>query len=330
VSTAFTLGMFTDALYDLSTREVFEWAADNGLDALELGTGGNSSTPHVTAKALGTDEGRRELQEHVRATGVSISALNCSGNPLWPHPGDGRNRDDRILRETLVAAALLGVPRVVCMSGCPGSSPADGRPAFLPAEWHSEDSDVLKWQWDDCLLPYWRELLDFAAARAPSVRICLELDPGYLVFSARTFLRFVTCLDADTAQIGINLDPSHLFWQRADPLRVIQDLGAFVGHVHAKDTVLDEDWIARNGWLDQPPREDVDGDRPYRYATVGDGHDVAWWSAFCRALKGAGYHGHLSVEWEDDRVAPERSLLRALETLRAAISAIEGADPNAG
>ena len=39
--------------------------------------------------------------------------------------------------------------------------------------------------------------------------------------------------------IGCNFDPSHLFWQQADPILTIRALGDRIFHVHAKDCRID-------------------------------------------------------------------------------------------
>ena len=38
--------------------------------------------------------------------------------------------------------------------------------------------------------------------------------------------------------VGANLDPSHLFWIKADPLAAADALKGAVHHVHARDTML--------------------------------------------------------------------------------------------
>jgi sugar phosphate isomerase/epimerase len=324
-----SLGLFTDAVAELSTADMFAWVKAHRLDTVELGTGGNSASPHIALEDMLTERGRRTLLRHVDTSGVQISAFNCSGNPLFPDPFSQINEDDRTLRDTLIAAAELGVPRVVCMSGCPSAGPQDDtRAAFVPATWHHPaDTDLVAWQWDEVLLPYWQDLLTFAAEVAPSVLVCLELDPGYLVFSPRTFYRLVTDLKKSAHQLRVNLDPSHLFWQGMDPCVVAKNLGSFIAHVHAKDTIINSDSVLQNGWLDRSDSAQPGADGPFRYATVGDGHNATWWTQFCRTLLTIGYTGTLSIEWEDEEMTADRSVVRSAQLLRAAIdSAVERHD----
>jgi sugar phosphate isomerase/epimerase len=62
-----------------------------------------------------------------------------------------------------------------------------------------------------------------------------EMHPRFVVYNAATLL----CLrEAVGEQIGANYDPSHLFWQGADPIEVVRTLGAAIYHVHAKDMAI--------------------------------------------------------------------------------------------
>ena len=54
--------------------------------------------------------------------------------------------------------------------------------------------------------------------------------------------------------------------------------------------------------------------------TLGDGHAPAWWSAFCAALKAAGYDDVLSIEHEDLALPPLEGIRRSVDVLRDAIS----------
>ena len=316
------IALFTDGLRELSRAEAFAWAAEHGIDQVELGTGGFSPAPHVDLDELTSDRGVERLLRDARNAGVGLAALNCSGNPLFPDVIDGGSPDDRTLRRTLVAADALGVGRVVCMSGCPVAGEDDRiRPAFLPVEWLPQDHGRVAWQWRERLVPYWEGLLAFASEHAGAVTICLELDPGQTVFTPRGFHHLRGAVVAPGDQLGVNLDPSHLFWQRMDPLHAIRSLGPLVRYVHAKDAALDEEVTAANGLLEGEQRGVSDGtDRPYRYATVGDGHNSAWWTAFSAALAEVGYDGPLSIEWEDAAADPLESIERAALFLRSAMS----------
>src|SRR5205085_1794899 len=76
------------------------------------------------------------------------------------------------------------------------------------------------------------------------------------------------------ANLAVNLDPSHFFWQSIDPLAAVARLGDRIGFAHGKDTVLEPDRVVLDGVLDRTA---------WRYATVGHGHAVDWWRS-CRRV----------------------------------------------
>ena len=108
----------------------------------------------------------------------------------------------------------------------------------------------------------------------------------------------------------MNLDPSHFFWQSIDPLEAVRRLGGRIGYAHGKDTVLDRERVALDGVIDRTA---------WRYATVGQGHDVDWWRSFASALGAAGYDGPVSIEYEDPTVPPEESIVESARILAAAV-----------
>ncbi len=113
------LGMITDSVPDLDFQAMLALARRVGLDSVEFGCGNWSSAPHLDRPKLLADKTARDafvgaIADH----GLQISALNCSGNQL--HPGQPGQAHDQVVRETIQLAGLLGVERVVMMSGCPG------------------------------------------------------------------------------------------------------------------------------------------------------------------------------------------------------------------
>jgi hypothetical protein len=60
------------------------------------------------------------------SAGVTLTALNCNGDPLDPNPR-GRPRHAQDIRDAIELGALLGVRRVVTMSGLPPASDPGGR-----------------------------------------------------------------------------------------------------------------------------------------------------------------------------------------------------------
>ena len=146
-------------------------------------------------------------------TGVSIAGLNCNGNPLHPDPEVGPE-DAEDLRKAIRVAGLLGVDRVVTMSGLPHAHPGGTWPAWHVNTWDSGYLDSLDYQWDEVAVPFWKEI--DALARENGVKVAIEMHPQNLVFNPPTMKRLVEKTGA--TNVGAEMDPSHLFWQGIDPL----------------------------------------------------------------------------------------------------------------
>ncbi len=307
------IGLVTDSLGHLKLDRLLASAAEQGIEMLEFGCGNWSSAPHLHLDSLLADPAARstflaQLADH----GLAISALNCSGNPLHPGPSGAQHHD--ITLKTIRLAGLLGVQRVVLMSGCPGG-PGDANANWITTAWPPETATVLQWQWDQILIPYWRNLAA-EAARHGVQKLCLELHGQQNVYNTATLHRL---RDAVGPVIGANFDPSHLFWMGADPLAAIAALAGAIHHVHAKDTLMNAANLAVNSAIDATPMADL-AHRSWAYVTLGDGHPIDWWAKFVAALRAAGYDDVLSIEHEDVARTPEEGVRRSVDLLRRVIA----------
>jgi sugar phosphate isomerase/epimerase len=178
------IGLNTDSVGQLTLDETLDLAAELSLDYVEFATGAWSTAPHVDIdQLLDSERARRELLAKITDRGLAISALTCSGNPL--HPGPSGREHDQVTRRTIALAPLLGVDRVVMMSGLPGG-PGDANPNWITVSWPPETTQILEWQWTEAVLPYWRDLV--AHARDRGVRkLCLEMHAHQAVYNVPTF-----------------------------------------------------------------------------------------------------------------------------------------------
>ena len=304
--------MITDSVADLGFEPMLDLAARLQMDELEFGCGNWSSAPHVRVDAmLQSENARRDFRAALADRDLGISALNCSGNPL--HPGEEGRRHDDVTRKTIRLARLLDVDRVVMMSGCPGA-PGDSYPNWITTEWPPEVREILRWQWEAVLIPYWRDLVDYARNEGIQ-KLCLELHGHQNVYSVATLTRL---RDAVGDTVGANLDPSHLMWMGADPLAAARALGDAVYYVHAKDTRIESAVADVNGVIDTTPGSDYRS-RAWNYITLGRGRDAAWWRSFLEALDGVGYDGVLSIEHEDPSISPVEGVEESVALLRRVI-----------
>jgi sugar phosphate isomerase/epimerase len=255
-----------------------------------------------------------QAREHFNATlaehHLTLSALNCSGNLLHPNETVGHGARE-VFRKTVLLAELLGLDRIVTMSGCPGEPDGGSYPNWVTLRWPPELAALLDWQWEAVILPFWREQVRFAERHGVR-RICLEIHPGMAVYNTATLLR----LRAEVGPIvGANFDPSHFFWQGMDPRIVAEELAGAVYHSHAKDTRLDPRSTAINGVLAAEWPE-ARGPVSWWFTTMGDGHDAAFWRQFYANLRRGGYDDVLSIEYEDPHRPAQESIARAIELLR--------------
>jgi sugar phosphate isomerase/epimerase len=308
------LGVFTPVFAKLSFPELLKTVARfKEITALEIGTGGWPGSFHIdVGQCLQSQQAARDYSLKIADAGLMISALSCHGNPLHPDDGVAR-KDDETFRNTVRLAERLHVPVVVTFSGCPGGGPQDRTPNWIVTPWPPENLHALDWQWEQKVIPYWSEAAQFAANSG--VKIALEAHPGFSVYNTETLLRLRA---ATSPSLGINLDPSHLYWQGMDIPVVIDALKDAIFHVHAKDVYLSPAQIARNGVLDGKSYT-LMRERSWLFRSVGWGHGELEWKAIASALRLAGYDYVMSIEHEDALASVEEGLRSAVSMLSRVI-----------
>ncbi|WP_426037783.1 sugar phosphate isomerase/epimerase family protein [Cypionkella sp. TWP1-2-1b2] len=308
------LGFVSDSLGGLPFDAMLDHAARLSVQGVEVNTGGWSTAPHFDLNAMKADAGkRRSFQKAFTDRGLEVIALNANGNPL--HPTDPKQ--GICLRDTIRLAGEMGIKKVCTMSGLPEGRAGDQMPNWVVSSWPPETQAILRYQWEEKLFPFWAEIV--ALAKASGVeQIALELHGNQVVYNVPSLLK----LRAEVGPIvGVNLDPSHLFWMGADPLIAAEALGSAIYHVHAKDTFLNAPKQATTSLLENGSLMDIPG-RSWSYITLGFGHGEEWWRQFCYRLKMAGYDGWLSIEHED-------VLLNGLEGLEKSVALLQGVMPKA-
>ena len=285
------IGLYTDSLTNHSFDEALDIAAAAGVRSIEIATGGQSSAPHLDVDALlASAAARTAFQAAFERRGLRIAALNCSAWPLHPVLGPAHAE---LIDKTLRLAGELGVSKIVSMSGCPGDGPTATTFNWTWYPWPDDAVALGRRSWAEGVR-FWTAAVRLAE-QCGVERIAFELHPLHLVYNTPTALAFRSEVGE---RIGVNLDPSHLFWQQMDPIAVIGALGPAVQHVHMKDTEIVAGQVALAGVLDNRPFEDP-AERAWLFRTVGRIHPAAWWQDFLAALRLAGYDDSLSIEQED-------------------------------
>ena len=306
------VGLFTALFGRESLDDVMKRARKLGITDLEVGTGNYPGDPHCKLAYLTDTPKRKEFQKKLEDNGMRISALSCHGNPLHPDKTMAK-ANDQVSRKTVQLAAKLGISKVIEFSGCPGDSEKARYPNWVTCAWPTEYLDMLAWQWDKKVFPYWtrrnRHADDYG------INIALEMHPGFVVYSPETLLKLRNVCGK---RIGANLDPSHLFWQGIDPIQSVRALGEAVFHIHAKDTKMYASNIAIGGVLDVKPYND-EIHRSWLFRTVGFGHGAEWWTDFVSTLQMVGYDDVLSIEHEDSLMSIEEGLNKAVSFLNSVL-----------
>jgi sugar phosphate isomerase/epimerase len=304
------LGVLTVLYQDRPLEEVLDRVASMGLQAVELGTGAWPGNAHANpAELLKDKQSAAALRKSVADRGLVISALSCHGNPLHPNPETAREYDN-VYRDTVRLASELGVGVINLFSGCPGDSDGAKYPNWVTCAWPPDFEELLKWQWEEKAIPYWREAGKLASDNG--VKLAFEMHPGFIVYNPETLLRL---REAAGPVVGANYDPSHLFWQGIEPEASIRALAGAIHHVHAKDTFVDKHNVAVNGVLDTKPYSDFLR-RSWTFRTVGYGHDQLTWRSLVSTLRLVGYDGVLSIEHEDALASVDEGFERAVAFLK--------------
>lgn len=306
------LGFVSDSLSGMLLDDLLDNAARMGVSGIEVNTCGWSTAPHFDLKTmLGNKAAQKDFLKGFSDRGLEVISLNANGNPL--HPTDLAQGQG--LKNTIRVAAEMGIRTVCTMSGLPAGNATDTMPNWVVSSWPPETQAILKYQWEDKLVPFWTEIV--ALAKECGVeKIALELHGNQCVYNVPSLFR----LRKEVGPIvGANLDPSHLFWMGADPLIAAEALGNAIYHVHAKDTLLNGPKQAVTSLLENGSLTDIPA-RSWSYITLGFGHGEEWWRQFCYRLKMAGYDGWLSIEHED-------VLLNSLEGLEKSVVLLKGVMP---
>jgi sugar phosphate isomerase/epimerase len=295
------LGVFTVPYSGLPFEEMLDKVRAMGVEAVELGCGNYPGDAHCKPDELLADERRA----------AAFSALSQHGNPVHPDP-EFRARDRAVWEKTVRLAEVLEVPVVCAFSGCPGDHEGAKYPNWVTCPWPDDFMNVLEWQWNEVVIPYWTEAAGFAKAHGVS-RIAFEMHPGFVVYNPETLLRLRSAVGPE---IGANLDPSHLFWQGCDIVEVVKALGSddAIFHVHAKDTWVDPRNVALNGVLDTKHYAQI-AERSWSFRTVGYGQGERVWRDIVSALRTVDYDYVLSIEHEDLLLSIDEGLGKAIELL---------------
>ena len=298
------VGVFTPLLSQLPLPAVLDKLKALHIDTVEFGTGNYPGDAHCKLSMLDDPRALAEFQKLLADHGISISALSCHGNALHPDPVRATHDRD-VSRKTVLLAEKLGVPVVVDFSGCPGDSPRSTAPNWVTCPWPPDYLEVLDWQWDQVVTPYWSEHGKFAADHG--VRIAIEMHPGFVVYSPETMLTAPRHRRPDRRRQS-RPQPSLLAEHRPYRCRARARRRHLLRPCQ-RHAALPAN-LPLTGVLDTKPYTD-ERNRGWIFRTCGYGHGAEWWSEFVSTLRMFGYDNVLSIEHEDSLLSAEEGLTNA-------------------
>ena len=310
------LSVFAVLLQDRSFEDACKYLSSLGVQAVEIGCGGFPGKAHCDAKEfLAHPEKIDEMLATLKKYNLEIAALSTHGNPVHPNREIARQFHEDF-ENAVMLAEKMHVDTVVTFSGCPGGCKDDKTPNWVTCPWPDDCSEILKYQWNDVLIPYWKKTGAWAESHGIK-QIAFEMHPGFCVYNPETMMRI--CKEVGPI-LGANFDPSHLFWQGIDPIEGIRFLGGeAIHHFHAKDTKVDAYNTAKNGVLDNKHYSDV-LHRSWSFRTIGYGHDQQVWKDIISTLRVVGYDGVISIDHEDSLMSVNEGLQKAIAFLKQVIT----------
>ncbi|NWF97304.1 MAG: sugar phosphate isomerase/epimerase [Candidatus Thorarchaeota archaeon] len=284
------IGFLTKILGELDFEKLVSWASKNEFEALEADASPKSK--HIDPEKIlkGETGGIKKL---LSESGIAISGLAYYPNNLASNVKE-REKNHAAVRRMIEASATLDVSVVCTFVG--------GFPAAL--------DEVL-----NVFAEVFPPLVDYAEAHGVKIAVenCPMIGwqapyvPGNIAYSPEIWEKMFKIIPSKA--FGLNLDPSHLVWQKIDYIESTRKFGDRIYHTHAKDTEilparLSEVGIIGSGW--------------WRYRIPGQG--VIDWQNFIATLKEKGYDYVLSIEHEDPFLKGIEGLLSGKKYLDALIS----------
>lgn len=276
-------GLLTAILDGMEFEEVVDFAAEQGLECLEVAcwpaSGGAkrryAGVCHIDAEGL-TEEKAAQIRNLTKEKGVDISSLGYYPNTMDPDPEKRKTYVDHI-HALIDASALLGVNMVTTFLGRD------------PKKTVEENLELVKEVWPPIL----------RHAEEKGVRIAIENCPMWftkdewpggqnLMTSPANWRKVFAVLP--NPNLGINYDPSHFVWQQIDYIKPLYEFRDRIFHVHYKDIKLYPEKLADVGVMAYPLE--------YMTPKIPGLGDVDW-GRYESALTDIRYDGYSVIEVED-------------------------------
>lgn len=276
------LGLITSICEGMSFEEVVNFAAETGLECLEVAcwpqekaTRRYAGVSHIDVANL-TEEKAKEIKALCSNKGVEISSLAYYPNPLDP---DVQKREGYInhLYHLIDASAMLGVNMITTFVGRD------------PKKNIEENLELVKEIWPPIVKYAEEKGVKIAIENCPMLFTNDEWPGGQNLMTTPANWRKVFEI-LDSPNFGINYDPSHFVWQQIDYIKPLYEFKDKIFHVHYKDIKVYPDKLADVGIMATPLQ--------YMSPKLPGLGDVDW-GKYVSALTDIGYDGYTCIEVED-------------------------------
>jgi sugar phosphate isomerase/epimerase len=275
------IGFLTAPIRDWSLEKVVEWASVNRFTGLEVFVSPSLKQIDINRVLSG---GAGEVRRLFSERGLKISGLAFYSIRILEDEGE-----QNFLMKVIEAASALDVSVVCTLAG----GPVKGKDKIQTLK---EDFPKV-----------FNSIVD--AAKEHDVKLALE---NWYATNLQGLDHFQAAFESiPDRTLGLNFDPSHLFWQQIDYIEAVYRFGDRIYHTHAKDTevlpfrlryvgVLGRDW--------------------WRYRIPGWGGIN--WRSYITALREVGYNYVLSIEHEDPFFSCEEGLINGKKFLEGLLSSL--------
>ena len=299
------LGLLTAICDGMSFEEVVDFAAENGLECLEVACwpagGANrryAGVSHIDVANL-TEEKAAEINAYCKSKGVEISSLAYYPNPLDPNKEKADAAIAHIYK-LMDASKMLGVNMIGTFIGRDPSKNVD------------ENIELVKEVWTPIVRYAEKIGVKIAIENCPMLFTNDEWPGGQNIMTSPANWRKVFAV-LDSPNLGLNFDPSHFVWQQMDYVKAIYDFKDKIFHVHYKDIKMYPEKLAEVGVMATPLQ--------YMSPKIPGLGDVNW-SKFISALTDIRYEGYSVIEIEDK--AFEKSLDDAKRAIKQTAHYLRG------
>ena len=308
------LGINTHFIMKFDFDQGLQFAQDLGVKGMEVAAGGQFSKRYCDLDKLLADDGERQrwLDAYSRHD-LQISSFSCHGSPLMP--------DEQIaelyrfqFRQVCELMEKIGVRRMTLVAGLPEAAEGESSPAWITQQTQEPNlsfwMNTLQWQWDQRLIPYWKEQGKIAADHG--VTLCFEMQVADMLNNPVKLKRFHEEIGP---VVACNFDISHMWAQGIDPITALRFLGPLIQHIHLKDTYVN-DYVCRLQGMNNTTSARHPEDRSWNFTQVGWGHDEATWRKVITTLRFVGYNDILSLEMECEYMDVEEGLRKSADFIK--------------